>query len=166
MENRTVVAHGCPKTKKIIFGMEGENVVAYGHLPSSTNRLHWEMLKLVHHNLYILGCSKVWSGLDDFFYPRPILICCLIQVCTTCIQYTHLVELCSVESTQHVLCYKCSLARSQWPDCWFSTESAKLSSGTDTISTLLNRHFLPDFFSYKFTPSSTDISKLFFHQKF
>ena len=26
-------AHGCRKTKKIVRGMEGENVVAYGRLP-------------------------------------------------------------------------------------------------------------------------------------
>jgi len=38
MEDRTVVAHGCRKTKKIICGMEGENVVAYGRLPSPA---HW-----------------------------------------------------------------------------------------------------------------------------
>ena len=36
MEDRTVVAHGCQKTKKIICGMEGENGVAYGLLPSPT----------------------------------------------------------------------------------------------------------------------------------
>ena len=30
MDDRTVVAHGCRKTKKIICGMEVENVVAYG----------------------------------------------------------------------------------------------------------------------------------------
>ena len=29
MEDRTIVAHGYRKTKKIICGMEGENVVAY-----------------------------------------------------------------------------------------------------------------------------------------
>ena len=34
MEDRTVVAHGCWKTKKIICGMEGKNAVSYGHLPS------------------------------------------------------------------------------------------------------------------------------------
>jgi len=35
MEYRTVVAHGCRrKRKKLIRGMEGENVVAYGRLPS------------------------------------------------------------------------------------------------------------------------------------
>jgi len=34
MEDRTVVAHGCRKTKKLICGMKGKNVVAYGRLPS------------------------------------------------------------------------------------------------------------------------------------
>ena len=34
MEDRTVVAHGCRKTKKIICGMEGENVVTYDRLTS------------------------------------------------------------------------------------------------------------------------------------
>jgi len=34
MEDLTVVAHDYWKTKKIICGMEGENVVAYGRLPS------------------------------------------------------------------------------------------------------------------------------------
>ena len=34
IEERTVVAYGCRKTKKVIFGMEGENVLAYNHLPS------------------------------------------------------------------------------------------------------------------------------------
>ena len=34
MEDRTVVAHGSRKRKKIIVGMKGENVVAYGRLPS------------------------------------------------------------------------------------------------------------------------------------
>jgi len=29
-----VEAHGSQKTKKLIYGMEGENVVAYGRLPS------------------------------------------------------------------------------------------------------------------------------------
>ena len=33
MEDRLVVAHNCRKTNKIICGMEGENVVAYGRLP-------------------------------------------------------------------------------------------------------------------------------------
>jgi len=36
MEDRTVVAHGCRKTKKIICGMEDENVVAHDRLTSST----------------------------------------------------------------------------------------------------------------------------------
>jgi len=40
MEDRTVVAYGCRKTIKIIIGMEGENVVAYG-LPAFP-RLHEE----------------------------------------------------------------------------------------------------------------------------
>jgi len=35
MEDRTVVAHGCRKTKQIC-GMEGKNVAAYGRLPSPT----------------------------------------------------------------------------------------------------------------------------------
>ena len=34
MEDRTIVAHGCRKTKKMICGIEGKNVVAYGCLPS------------------------------------------------------------------------------------------------------------------------------------
>jgi len=34
MEDRTDVAHGCRKTKKLICGMEGENVMAYCRLPS------------------------------------------------------------------------------------------------------------------------------------
>ena len=34
MEDLTVVAHDYWKTKKIICGMEGENVVAYGRMPS------------------------------------------------------------------------------------------------------------------------------------
>jgi len=33
MEERTVVAHGCRKRKKLICGMEGKNVVAYGPSP-------------------------------------------------------------------------------------------------------------------------------------
>ena len=33
MEDRTVVAYGCWKTKMLICGMEGENVVAYRRLP-------------------------------------------------------------------------------------------------------------------------------------
>jgi len=33
MKDHTVVDHGCRKTKKIC-GMEGENDVAYGSLPS------------------------------------------------------------------------------------------------------------------------------------
>ena len=33
MEDRTVVAYDCRKTKKLICGMKGENVVAYGRLP-------------------------------------------------------------------------------------------------------------------------------------
>ena len=32
-----VVDHGCRKTKKIICGMEGENFVAYGRLPSQAH---------------------------------------------------------------------------------------------------------------------------------
>jgi hypothetical protein len=36
MEERTVVAHGCRKTKKLKCGMEGKNVEAYGCLPSYT----------------------------------------------------------------------------------------------------------------------------------
>ena len=37
MEDRKVVTHGCRKTKKIICGMEGENVVAYdGYLHITT----------------------------------------------------------------------------------------------------------------------------------
>ena len=34
MEDRTVVANGCRKTKKLICGTEGQNIVAYGRLPS------------------------------------------------------------------------------------------------------------------------------------
>ena len=34
MEDRTIVAHGCRKTKNMICGIEGKNVVAYGCLPS------------------------------------------------------------------------------------------------------------------------------------
>ena len=34
MEDLTVVAYGCRKIKKLIRGMEGENVVAYYSLPS------------------------------------------------------------------------------------------------------------------------------------
>ena len=34
MEDHTIVAYGGRKTKKLICGMEGENVVAYGRLPS------------------------------------------------------------------------------------------------------------------------------------
>ena len=37
MKDRTVVAHACQKTK-LICGMEGENVVAYGRLPSPARR--------------------------------------------------------------------------------------------------------------------------------
>jgi len=32
MKDLAVEAHGCRKTKKIICGMEGENVVAHGRL--------------------------------------------------------------------------------------------------------------------------------------
>ena len=35
MDDRNVVAYGCRKTKKIVCGMEEENNVAYGRLPSS-----------------------------------------------------------------------------------------------------------------------------------
>jgi len=38
MKDRTVVAHSCRRTKKIICGMEGENVVAYGRLPSPAHQ--------------------------------------------------------------------------------------------------------------------------------
>ena len=34
---RTVVAHGCRETKKIICGMEAENFVAFSRLPSSAH---------------------------------------------------------------------------------------------------------------------------------
>jgi len=34
MEDQMVVAHGCRRTKKIICDMEGENVMAYGSIPS------------------------------------------------------------------------------------------------------------------------------------
>ena len=34
MEDRTVLSHGCRKTNKLICGMEGENVMAYGLLPA------------------------------------------------------------------------------------------------------------------------------------
>jgi len=34
-EDQRIVAYGCGKTKKLIFGMEGENVVAYERLPGS-----------------------------------------------------------------------------------------------------------------------------------
>jgi len=34
---KRVVYHGCRKTKKILCGMEGENFVAYGRLPSTTH---------------------------------------------------------------------------------------------------------------------------------
>ena len=38
-EDQTVVAHGCQKTKKkILCGIEGENVVAYGGLHSPARR--------------------------------------------------------------------------------------------------------------------------------
>jgi len=39
MEDRTVVAHGCRKTKKVICGKKGENTVAYGRLPSSAHQV-------------------------------------------------------------------------------------------------------------------------------
>ena len=42
MEDRTVVAHDCRKTKKIICGMEGENVQAHGCLsPRLGGKLLW-----------------------------------------------------------------------------------------------------------------------------
>ena len=34
MDDRTVVAHGCRKTKKIICDMKVKNVLTYGSLPS------------------------------------------------------------------------------------------------------------------------------------
>ena len=34
MEDRTIVAHGCRKTKKLICGMEEKNGVANGRLPA------------------------------------------------------------------------------------------------------------------------------------
>ena len=39
MEDRTVVANGYWKTKKLICGMEGKNVVTYGRLPSLLSKL-------------------------------------------------------------------------------------------------------------------------------
>ena len=38
MEDRMVLAYGCRKSKKLICGMGGKNVVAYGRLPFSTHR--------------------------------------------------------------------------------------------------------------------------------
>ena len=46
MEDRTVVAHGCRKTKKIVFGMEWQNVVDNGRLPSPTRRTTGMILAL------------------------------------------------------------------------------------------------------------------------
>ena len=43
MEDRTVVAHGYRKTKKLTCGMEGENVVVYGRLPSPALYRHDNM---------------------------------------------------------------------------------------------------------------------------
>jgi len=34
MEDQTVVALGCRKTKKLIWGMKGKKVVAFDRLPS------------------------------------------------------------------------------------------------------------------------------------
>ena len=34
MEDRTVIAYGCRKANKIMWGMEGENIVAYDRQPS------------------------------------------------------------------------------------------------------------------------------------
>ena len=39
IEDRTVVAYCCRKTKKLICGMEGENVVAYGRLPFTAHNI-------------------------------------------------------------------------------------------------------------------------------
>ena len=38
MKDRTVVAHGCRKTRKPICGLDGENVAAYRRLPCPARR--------------------------------------------------------------------------------------------------------------------------------
>jgi len=45
MEDRTVVAHGCRKTKMIICGMGGEHVVAYDRLAFSRSSCQLELKK-------------------------------------------------------------------------------------------------------------------------
>jgi len=48
MEDSTVVAHNCRKTKKLIYGMEGENVVAYGRLPSPAHLIDNLFIQFLH----------------------------------------------------------------------------------------------------------------------
>ena len=54
---RTVVAHGCRETKKIICGIEAENFVAYGRLPSSA---HYDVKKTF--RLIFLDCGVSFTA--------------------------------------------------------------------------------------------------------
>ena len=51
MEDRTVVAYCCRKTKRFKCGIEGENVVAYGRLPSPVHASFLSSLCCIHHSL-------------------------------------------------------------------------------------------------------------------
>ena len=68
MEDRTVVAHGCRKTKKIICGMEGITVVAYGRMPSPA-------FKTLASNMKITLCLlKALNNIisTEYFFPSRL----------------------------------------------------------------------------------------------
>ena len=48
LEDRTVVAYSLRKTKKIICGMVGESVVAFGRLPSPAHSVRIFFFVLMH----------------------------------------------------------------------------------------------------------------------
>ena len=62
MEDRTVLSHGCRKTNKLICGMEGENVMAYGLLPARLiSRFFFKLTNII--------CTKqFWLNKEHVFY--------------------------------------------------------------------------------------------------
>ena len=65
MEDRTVVAQGCRKTKKLIFFLEGGNIVAYGHhafpLCTTINQGYVEAFGLF--NLNLIGLIETFKNI-------------------------------------------------------------------------------------------------------
>ena len=104
MENRRVVAQGCRKTRKLICGMEGKKVVAYGRAPSPAHLTfnchgHWpsqlftnwfyfiwtlvnlnKMLALIKFSNYFREPSQRFSWISSSNFLQKFYVICKIKI--------------------------------------------------------------------------------------